>query len=105
VAGKNYKLSLFHAFPSIPELNVATGKPPRLLLGMSTHHHHPEPNLDPIERQRWLDAIIPLQEAAQLRGVHVETLKREAKRGRLTLIRVSERRLGIRRRDALAIPA
>jgi hypothetical protein len=68
-------------------------------------HHSPDPIVDPIERQRWLDTIIPLQEGAALRGVHVETLKREAARGRLTLIRVSTRRLGIRRRDALAIPA
>jgi hypothetical protein len=69
---------------------------------MSTQHPRHEP-IDPIERQRWLDAIISLQEGATLRGVHVETLKREASRGRLTLIRVSTRRLGIRRRDALLI--
>jgi hypothetical protein len=51
--------------------------------------------------ERWLDGIASLQEGADLRGIHVDTLKREAARGKLTLLRVSNRRLGIRRRDAL----
>jgi IS30 family transposase len=51
--------------------------------------------------ERWLEEIVSLQEAAALRGVHTETIKREGRRGRLTLIRVSTRRLGVRRRDVL----
>ncbi len=53
------------------------------------------------DREHWLDTIICLQEAAELRNVSVSTLKREAARGRLKIIRLSVRRLGIRRRDAL----
>jgi len=54
------------------------------------------PPVDPIEYQRWLDGLAPLQEGAQLRGVSVDTLKREHAKGR-----VSVRRWGIRRRVAL----
>lgn len=63
------------------------------------------PPADPREHERWLDAIVTLAEGAKLAGdISIDTLKREAKRGRYTLIRVSERRLGIRRREALLIP-
>ena len=61
------------------------------------------PPTDPTEYARWLDGIAPLSEGAELRGVSVDTLKREAQRGRFRLLRVSERRLGIRRRDALML--
>jgi hypothetical protein len=58
---------------------------------------------DPIELERWLNGIVRLKEGAALRGVHPDTLRREALRGRLTLIRLSERAIGIRRRDALML--
>jgi hypothetical protein len=57
------------------------------------------------EHHRWLEVIVDLEEGAYLRGVSVTTLKREAAQGRLRLIRVSERWLGIRRREALALSA
>jgi len=46
---------------------------------------------DPIERERWLDGIVPLAEGAVLRGCSVDTLKRERLRGRLKLVRRSQR--------------
>jgi hypothetical protein len=61
----------------------------------------PPPPTDPVEYQRWLDGIATLQEGAQLRSVSVDTLKRGAQQGRYQLLRVSARRWGIRRRDAL----
>ena len=42
------------------------------------------------------DPIISLKDAAALAGCHAETLKNEAKRGKLTLLRISERRIGVR---------
>jgi len=60
------------------------------------------PPTDPTEYARWLDGIASLQEGARLAGdISVDTLRREARKGRYRLIQVSERRLGIRRRDAL----
>jgi hypothetical protein len=64
----------------------------------------PNPILDPLAYQQWLDAIIPLQEGAALRNVSVDTLKRAAAKGKVKLYRRSERLLGMRRRDALLIP-
>jgi hypothetical protein len=58
---------------------------------------------DPIELERWLNGIVRLKEGAKLRGVHPDTLRREAARGRLKLIQISERAIGIRRRDALML--
>ena len=58
---------------------------------------------DPVERERWLDGIVRLAEAAAMRGVHPDTLKREAAKGRLKLLRLSERLLGVRRRDVLML--
>jgi hypothetical protein len=58
---------------------------------------------DPIELERWLNGIVRLKEGAALRGVHPDTLRREAARGRLKLIRISERAIGIRRRVALML--
>jgi len=49
----------------------------------------------------WLDAIISLDEAAKLRGIHVKTLQREIRRGALKAIRISKKRLGMSRREAL----
>jgi hypothetical protein len=69
--------------------------------------HEPErsPQIpaDPVERERWLDGIVPLAEGARLRKVHPDTLKREHDRKRLKLVRRSKRLWGIRRRDALMI--
>jgi hypothetical protein len=60
---------------------------------------------DFLEHERWLDGIVPLREGARLAAVSVHTLKREARKGRYQLIAVSERRWGIRRRNALQLPA
>jgi hypothetical protein len=64
---------------------------------------HASTPTDPVERERWLDGIVRLQEAAALRGVHPDTLRREAASGRLKIIKLSERALGVRRRDALLL--
>jgi hypothetical protein len=53
------------------------------------------------ERERWLDEIVGLPEAAYLRKVSVDTLKREARRGNVKIIELSARRRGITRREAL----
>jgi hypothetical protein len=66
---------------------------------MKTHPHTPAPG-DP-DHQQWLDGIVPIQEGARLRSTSVDTLKREYAKGKLELLRVSERRWGIRRRVAL----
>jgi hypothetical protein len=58
------------------------------------------PKLDP-ERERWLDQIVTLAEGASLRGVSLDTLRNEEKRGRIKFIQLSERRRGITRREAL----
>jgi hypothetical protein len=64
----------------------------------------PPSPIDPLERERWLDAIVTLAEGAKLAGeISIDMLKREALKGRYQLIRVSERRLGIRRRNALGL--
>jgi hypothetical protein len=51
--------------------------------------------------ERWLDEIVELPEGACLRKVSVDTLKREGKRGRVKIIKLSARRRGITRREAL----
>lgn len=51
--------------------------------------------------QAWLDEIVPLPEGATLRKVSVDTLKREAKRGKIKIIELSAKRRGIPRREAL----
>jgi hypothetical protein len=59
------------------------------------------PPADP-EYQRWLNGIVRLHEAATLRSVHPDTLKRDAlKKGQL--IRLGPRAVGVRRRFALMI--
>ncbi len=70
---------------------------------MSTETGTRTPPIDPIERERWLDAIVPLAEGSELRGVHPDTLIREHKRKRVKLVRRSKGLWGIRRRDALLI--
>jgi hypothetical protein len=64
------------------------------------------PPTDPLERERWLDAIIPLEEAAALRGdCTPEALIRGHRKGTVKLIRRTTRLWGMRRREALAMPA
>jgi hypothetical protein len=63
----------------------------------------PDP-ADWLAYQKWLDGICSLQEAAELRGVHTDTLKKEARAGRLKIVWRSAGRLGVRRRDALMLP-
>jgi hypothetical protein len=63
---------------------------------------HPTPATD-FDRERWLDGIVPLAEGARLISVSVDTLKRAAVKGRYRLIRVGERKLGVRRRDVLGL--
>lgn len=58
------------------------------------------PRVDP-ERERWLDEIVSLTEGAALRRVSIDTLRKEAKRGKIRILRLSERRRGITRREAL----
>ena len=61
-------------------------------------------SLSPTDRvayEQWLDQIVDLSEAAKLRGgVHVATLKR-APETKDKIIRLSARRVGMRRRHAL----
>jgi hypothetical protein len=54
-----------------------------------------------LEYEQWLDGIVKLAEGAELRRVSVDTLRREARKGRVKLLQTSERSVGIRRRDAL----
>lgn len=56
--------------------------------------------VDP-ERERWLDEIVTLTEGAALRRVSIDTLRKEAKRGKIKILKLSERRRGITRREAL----
>ena len=63
---------------------------------MSTERPH-----DPAAREAWLDEIVRLPEGATLRKVSVDTLRREAKRGRVKLVELTERLRGITRREAL----
>jgi hypothetical protein len=58
------------------------------------------PRLDP-ERERWLDEIVDLKEAAKIRKVSIETLRAEIRRHALRAIRLSKRRLGMTRREAM----
>jgi hypothetical protein len=60
------------------------------------------PPTDPVEYQKWLDGIVPLDEGARLRGVHVDTLKRQNQHKHI-LVRRSKRLWGIRRRVALML--
>lgn len=60
-------------------------------------NHSPK---EQISRVRFsVDPIVPLRDAAALIGCHPDTLKNQAKRGKLTLMRISQRRLGIRQSE------
>jgi hypothetical protein len=61
------------------------------------------PKADP-ERERWLDEIVSLTEAAGLRKISIDTLRAEIRAGRLKEIKLSERRRGMTRREALRDP-
>jgi len=54
-----------------------------------------------VERERWLEEILTLEEAARARKVHVDTIRNEIKRGTLKAVRLSKRRYGMTRREAL----
>jgi hypothetical protein len=61
------------------------------------------PKLDS-ERERWLDEIVSLTEAASLRKISIDTLRAEIRAGRLRAIKLSERRRGMTRREAIRDP-
>jgi hypothetical protein len=54
----------------------------------------------PFSREIELNRIVPLSEAARLRGVSVDTIKRTPRLAR-KIIQVSQRRKGMRVRDAI----
>jgi hypothetical protein len=62
------------------------------------------PNPSPCEYQGWLDGVVRLSVAAELRGVSVDTMRREGAAGRLKLIQMTDDMVGCRRRDALKLP-
>ncbi|MBO0715741.1 MAG: hypothetical protein J2P55_00190 [Rhizobiales bacterium] len=52
------------------------------------------------EHDQWLDEIVPLTEAAQLRKVSVQTLRGLIRSKKLRAVRLSVRKLGMTRREA-----
>jgi hypothetical protein len=65
--------------------------------------------VDPFEYESWLDQIVSLEEAARLRGVSKDTVRREdsrrVARGEDShVLHLSVRRQGMRRRHALMLP-
>lgn len=46
-----------------------------------------------------VDPMILIQQAADIAGVHRETLKNEARRGQLKLFRISQRKIGVRQSE------
>jgi hypothetical protein len=61
------------------------------------------PPVDPLQYQAWLDQPVGLAEAAGLRGVSIDTLKRDL-RLKNRWVKLSARLRGLRRRDALLLP-
>lgn len=53
------------------------------------------------QRDDWLDEIITLTEAASLRKISLDTLRAEIRKGNLKQIKLSERKRGMTRREAL----
>jgi len=49
-----------------------------------------------------LNRVIPLQQAAEIRGVSVDTIRRRFPE---IIVQLSPRRIGVRLRDALNLPA
>ena len=63
----------------------------------------PAPRPHDPDYERWLDGFCTIAEAAEMRGCSKDTIIREHKRGRLTLVRRSTRLWGARRRDVLMV--
>jgi hypothetical protein len=59
--------------------------------------------IDPIERERWLDELVRVNEGVKLRGTSKATLIRHARKGHIKLYHVGDRALAVRRRDVLMI--
>jgi hypothetical protein len=55
----------------------------------------------PTNRDEWLDQIVTITEGAALRRISIDTLRKEWRKGRIKVLRLSTRRLGITRREAL----
>ena len=53
----------------------------------------------PVSTRVAADPVLALRDAAAIAGCHPDTLKNQAKRGKLTLLRISQRRLGIRQSE------
>ena len=53
------------------------------------------------EHQQWLEGIVTLEEAAKMRGISIQTLRMEIARGALKAMRISKKRRGMTRREAL----
>ena len=58
-------------------------------------------NTKNIEREIWLDEIVSLTEAAFLRKISVETMRRLIFLGKLRAVQQSMRKRGMTRREAL----
>lgn len=68
---------------------------------MTNENSDPNPLIDPL----YLEKVITQAEAARLRGVSIDTLKRNSLRGESPQrIRLSPRRVGYRLRDVLKLP-
>jgi hypothetical protein len=70
---------------------ISTDAPPSQPAFRSWHQGRAPP--------QWGDPIIPLRDAAALVGCHPDTLKNQARKGKLTLIKVSTRRIGVRQSE------
>lgn len=53
------------------------------------------------EHERWLDEIVSFNEAATLRRVSVETIRRLVQRGDLNGVQLSSKKWGMTRREAM----
>jgi hypothetical protein len=54
-----------------------------------------------VERERWLDQILTLKEAAAIRRVSVDTIKDLLATKRLHGVQISKARWGMKRREAM----
>lgn len=71
---------------------TSTAKSDRALKPLWATHKPPKPTATTV----FSDPVAPLSEAAKILGISVWTLKREAKAKRITILKLSPRRLGIR---------
>jgi hypothetical protein len=60
-------------------------------------------SVDRVERERWLDELITLDEAAAIRKISKYTLRRAGHAGRIKIYDVGRRALRVRRRAALML--